>query len=851
MPTAFLRSPADETIGIAPSARLRKQKRGGLLLQEDVDQDRTQPDRGRAEGRVGPQRGAPNQAVNRETTFGRREGGLLRPQDTLTGDVGMAPSRRDDNRGPIADSPDGVAHGDMSGGTGPTRDVAGSETPQSPEAARREMSDAEVQSAVHKFVWDAIEYVDQELSPARALANKFYNGEPFGNEVEGRSQVVLTDLRDTILMIMPSLIRLFFGVEHPIEYVPRTAEQIEMAEQATEFIWDVVVNSDNRGYLVFYEWFKDALLKNLGVVKYWYDDAEESKVYEASFLSTEALQILEGDDSIEVLSAVPTEGGPQGLFDVEYKQRKTSGRLRLIALPPEEFIFTRGSRTTASDAQQPGVALFVGHRTELTRSQLLSMGIDEEIIEEYGFKDSSLEHNQEEIERQSIVKPDTAAIGPIETQKALYIEGYPYLDYDGDGIAELRKVCMLGPGYHVISNDPVDERPFCVITPDPEAHAIIGHGPSDWTMDIMKIKSMTLRGILDSLALTLNPRLGFVEGDVSLEDVMNEEVGAPIRMRSPNALQPITHDFVGSAGLGVLQYLDSVKDDRVGALKESNGLTPDALQSITPAAASAAITSAQAHIEMLARNIAEMGVAPLFRALLRLFVLNQAPERLVRMRGKYVPMDPRAMDSDLDVRVNIAVGTGLLEEKIATLENESTKMEGIFNTMGLSNPFVTARQYRDVRVKILKLRGFPDAEQTYQQVAPDWEPPPPDPNAQNPQMVIAQAEAKKADAEVQAKQADSQRKQQAHEADLAARQKEIDLKHQESMADIQRQQQKDDAELALHVHEMQLKYGAQLSVAQMREEGARSRSTQKTKVTRTQASGASHTVEHSREGGPQ
>lgn len=842
MPTAFLRSPADELAGIAPASRLRKQKRGGLLLQEDVDQDRTQPDPGRAEGRVGPQRGAPNQPTDRETTFGRRSGGLLRPQDTATGDVGMAPSPRDDNRGPIADPTDGVARGDASG-------AAGSTAPRSMEEIEsRQMTDAEVQSSLHKFVWDAIEYVDQELSPARALADKFYKGDNFGNEIEGRSEVVLTDLRDTILMIMPSLVRLFFGVERPIEYIPHNAQQIEMAEQATEYIWDVVVNSDNRGYLVFYEWFKDALLKNLGVVKYWYDDAEESRVYEATFLSLDALQILEKDDSITVLSASPTEGAPPGLFDVEYRQRKASGRLRMIALPPEEYIFTRGARTSASDAAQPGVALFVGHRTELTRSQLLAMGIDEAIIEEFAFKDSSLDHNQEEIARQNIVKPDTSAIGPIETQKALYIEGYPYLDYDGDGIAELRKVCMLGPGYHVISNDPVDERPFAVITPDPEAHTIIGQGPSDWTMDIMKIKSMTLRATLDSLALTLNPRLGFVEGEVALEDIMNEEVGAPIRMRSPNALQPIEHNFVGREALGVLAYLDTVKDDRVGALKEANGLTPDALQSITPAAASAAITSAQAHIEMLARNIAEMGVAPLFRGLLRLLVLNQAPERIVRMRGKYVPMDPRAMDADLDVRVNIAVGTGLLEEKIATLENESTKMEGIFNTMGLSNPFVTARQYRDLRVKILKMRGFPDAEQTYQAVDPNWQPPPPDPNQQNPQMLIAQAEAKKADAEVQAKQADSQRKQEAHQADLAARQKEIDLKHQEYMIDQQRQQQHDDAELALQVKEMNLKYGVQLSVAQMKEEGARARSTQKTKVTQTEASGASKTVEHSREG---
>src|SRR4029077_4400665 len=111
------------------------------------------------------------------------------------------------------------------------RDVGGSTSPQG-EKPLTPMSDGEVQSAIHKFVWDAIEYVDQELSPFRAQATKYYQGEPFGNEEAGRSQFIMTELRDPVLMVMPSLMGIFFGPERAVEYAPTTAEQVAMAEQA-------------------------------------------------------------------------------------------------------------------------------------------------------------------------------------------------------------------------------------------------------------------------------------------------------------------------------------------------------------------------------------------------------------------------------------------------------------------------------------------------------------------------------------------------------------------------------------------------------------------------------------------
>ncbi len=793
MPTAFLRSPADSLAGVTAKDKVRAKRTRGGLLQEDRDQDF-----GWAEGRTGPQGSAPNMRQNRDITMGS---GNVRPQDTkvgtvddvpaATGDVGMAPS---------------------------TRDMAGSTYPPSTADRPVPMSDGEVQSALQKMVWDAIEYVDQELSPQRAEAAKYYAGEPFGNEEEGRSQVVITTLRDTVLMIMPSLMRIFFSMIRPIEYEAQDMDAVEWAKQITEFVWEGVVKRDNRGALVFYEWFKDALVKKLGIVKCWYDDAAETKTFTTSYLDEDALTLLQDDPTIRVDEIRPSKGTPPGavLFDVVYTQTKSEGKIRFITLPPEEYIFTRGSRTTSADRGQPGVALFVGHRTELTRSQLLEIGVSPEDIEEWAFKDVSLDHNQEEIQRQHIVKPDTSAIGPIATQKALYIEGYPYLDANGDGIAELRRVIMLGPGYHVIANEPCARRPFAVICPDPEPHTIVGQGAGDWTMDLQLIQSMIWRSMNDSLALTLHPRMGYVEGEVNLEDVLNVEIGAPIRMRSPNALQPIEHQFVGQAALPVLEKLDEIRENRTGITKASAGLDADALQSTTKTAAAASITAAQQHIELIARMFAETGVAELFVMILELLVANQPTDRIVKMRGEYVPMDPRAWDASLKVAVRIALGAGLDDQKYAALAEQAQKMEMIFQTMGLANPIVTPRQYRDVLVEMLKLRGREDAERFYQEVDPNWQPPPPP--AQDPNMVIAQAEQMKAQAHVQKQAADTQLDAEKHQVETMRRAEDLELRRQQMMLEDAREREKMAMELALREKEIALAHQREVRESELKAE---------------------------------
>jgi len=240
---------------------------------------------------------------------------------------------------------------------------------ESGSAEPQQLDADEIQTAMHLMVSQAVAFVDGEMGTCRAEAEKYFKGELFGNEEDGRSKVVMTEVRDAILMILPSLIRIFFGADPAVEYGPSTMAQLKMAEQVTKFVLDVILQLDNSGFLVFHDWFMDALLKRLGVVKYWKDDGDETREYHVAYQGLEQVMMLAQDDTIELQDVHPCEVAPPGsnLFDVDYKQTKTWSRIRVTCIPPEEYLYSKGARTASNDPSAPGVATFVGHRTQLRR----------------------------------------------------------------------------------------------------------------------------------------------------------------------------------------------------------------------------------------------------------------------------------------------------------------------------------------------------------------------------------------------------------------------------------------------------------------------------------------------------
>ena len=135
----------------------------------------------------------------------------------------------------------------------------------------RKMTDSELVSHLGTEIQSATGYANSELSNQREDAMKYYLGEKFGNEIDGRSEIVTTDVRDTIEYIMPSLMRIFTTHNNIAEYEPQGPEDVEMAKQATDYC-NYVFNRQNNGFKVLYDAFKDALISKTGIVKHYWEE---------------------------------------------------------------------------------------------------------------------------------------------------------------------------------------------------------------------------------------------------------------------------------------------------------------------------------------------------------------------------------------------------------------------------------------------------------------------------------------------------------------------------------------------------------------------------------------------------
>jgi hypothetical protein len=658
---------------------------------------------------------------------------------------------------------------------------------------------------------DASSWIDSDIAPQRAKATKYYQGSKFGNEEEGRSQVVLTEVRDTVGQILPDLMRVFFSGEKAVEFLPVGPEDIDVAEQATDYV-NYIVQKDNPGFQICYGAFKDALVRKSGIIKYWWDELKTVTTHEFSGLTEQALAAIVNEPGVELVefSQYPDPDSPPVLMDeagnpvldqmgqpvpippvmlADITARKTSkkNKVSLAALPPEEFLINRDARVEDRETWN-----YVEHRSEKSKGEIVALGYDPSVINWAAEK--TLQFNQERIAR----NPSSQTIGDGK-KKILYRECWVKYDLDGDGIDELLRVCMAGK--ELLHVEPTDDIPFAVFCPDPEPHTFFGLSEADKVMDLQEQKSFVLRNMFDSLAQSIHNRMVVVEGQVNMGDVLNNEVGGVIRSRAPGMVQPLDTVFVGQQAFPMLAYLDEVKENRTGLSKASMGLDADALQSTTRAAVQATVAGAQGRKELIARIFAETGMKQLFTGILKLVVSHQDKPRTIRLRNQWVEMDPRLWNALMDVSVNVAIGAGTAEDRIGFLNMIAQKQEAILQLAGMDNPLVSPINLYNTYGKMLELQGWKDPNQFFTDPQ-TWEPPPPQPDPAQ-ELVKAQREQIM--------------------VDMATKSEELRLKREEMVLEQDFKRDQLDAEIILRTKEMEMQHKQAVDVAEIQKEIAKNR----------------------------
>jgi len=306
--------------------------------------------------------------------------------------------------------------------------------------------------------------------------------------------------------------------------------------------------------------------------------------------------------------------------------------------------------------------------------------------------------------------------------------------------------------------------------------------------------------MLDNLYLTNNYRVGAVEGQVNMDDLLTSTAGGVIRIKNPNALVPMQVTSNANQSFPMLEYLDSVQAKRTGVSDSQQGLNPDLLQNVTATAVAAMTSQAGGKLELIARIFADTGVSSLFKGILHLVCKYQQKERIIRVNNKYVPFDPREWKTEYNISVNVGLGTGSKQEQLATMQMILEKQEQIIQGYGLGNPLVNLKQYRDTLAKFVNMAGFKDDSQFLMDISEE-----------QAQQMAQQASQGQTDPQVQAAEAlaqaeiqKSQMKMQSDQAKLQLDREQMELKAQKDALELQMKEIQQTKELALKELELMM-----------------------------------------------
>lgn len=591
----------------------------------------------------------------------------------------------------------------------PTFEDEETRQPPEPEVG---VDEQQLRAIVKSEIQDAINYAEEDLAEKRQSAFAAYLGEALAGDEdldETRSRAMSRDVHDTIHAILPSVVKVFCGNSEPVEYMPVQPQDEAFADQATSYVNRVVLEQDNDYFTQFYSSAHDALVKGLGVFKWWWEETNKVEGADFTGLNEQALTLLANEPGVEITELedyfVATESGPMRMFDCSARRTiNTGGKLRVVAVPPEERIIERNARSIES-------CNLYGHRRTVTVSDLVEMGFDYEQCRKLAGPDE-LDTNEEAISRlDSAYRTQSTHADPSQAEVEI-VEAYMKVDLDADGIAERYRIFCGGQSHEImywddgsLAVDLHEDIPMAELCPDPVPHLATGNSISEKVADVQTIKSNLLRGMLDSLARSIFPREEVVEGAVDMDDVMSSELGAIVRVKAPGMVREITTPFMGKEAMPVLGYMDEIKANRSGVSDATMGLNPQTLQSSTHDAVEHAVSAAQTQIEMIVRHLGR-GVQALFRGILRTLVANQDIPRTVKLTGNWVEVNPSLWNAEMMAVPVTARGNGTEKAKLAQLTMIADRQYAAIQQFGPQNELCTLAEYRNTLAEMVKLSGF-------------------------------------------------------------------------------------------------------------------------------------------------
>lgn len=695
------------------------------------------------------------------------------------------------------------------------------------------LSDDELRALTDAEMQDATGYIgmSSRLAAQRQRTEYYFLALPKGDlapsEIEGRSSVVDTSVRDVVLGMEAPLIKTFCGTEDVVEFTATKPEAEAQAKQVTEYL-NHVLKKKNPGYAIVSAWIRDALLQKVGFLKVWWDDSEVRSKEEYRGQTPEQLAILLDDPEIEPI-AQKTYPDPEAqkqhenalrqmdgqlaqmaqaamsdpnaaamlqqaqvqreafaaqqvpmLYDVTVKRVKAGGRACIENIPPEEMLVSKLCKRMDDHT-------FKAHRVRRTLADLKAMGYRN--VEDIA-SDDSPDLTPEAVERRQL-DDDTGfnntvpAVDPMQ-RKVWVTECYVWADVDGAGMPCWNKIVRAG--HQILERTEVDDHPFVALHSIPLPHRFFGLCPADLAIEAQRTKTSVKRAILDNLYLQTNGRYFAVEGQVNLDDLLNSRPGGVVRIRTQNAVGRLDQaggDLGGA--MAMLEYIEKNAEESTGWTRISQGGDMQLDQTATQA--NIVSNRADSRVEIIARTMAETGMTDLFKKLLRLVTQYQNKADVVKLSGGWVTVDPREWTNQFDLTINVGLGTGNKDQQVQHLM--ALKQAQV---AALQIGYATPQNLFAADTKLAEALGFKNSEQFFT----DPQKMPQRPPQQDPAVMKAQLEDQAHQREMQFK---AQQAQQ--DAQLEQWKKQVEA---EAQMQIDRNRQQAEAQQ----HALKIQYEAEL-----------------------------------------
>ncbi len=647
------------------------------------------------------------------------------------------------------------------------------------------MTDDELRSAVDREVSESAAWTASTLASEREKNLAYYHGLPMGNEVAGRSQVVSWDVFEVVESALPDLLEPFFAGDDICEFEPAEPGDEAYSEQVTDVV-NHLIKKKNPGFLIFSAWIKDGFLSKIGIVRSWWDATSKTKKARYRGLTDMQLVKFVNDPRVTIVSH---DAAP----DPDDEAKRAQAKEQMASLPPEqqqqvaalmaeppqmlhdiELIIDSGPRGVRIENIEPSSFILsrhakkmedvtaIGELRQYTRSDLVGMGFDRARVER--LSDYQAAHDDFALDQDGLGLPDT---GEGALQQLTLFFGFIRVDYDGDGIAEWRRVFMAGND--ILENEEVDDHEYSIWSPILLPHRIIGMALADPVISIQDTKTALTRQYLDSLYLANNPATYAVEGQVNLDDLLSTRIGKVVRVKAPQAAGPMQTSLVANESLQGIELANNMREERIGINRLNQGLDADSLNK-TATGAQIANTRDQKRALMMLRVFAETGCKDLCKRLLRLTCEYQDKPATIRLRNTWVEYDPRGWSAEMDVNINVGLGSG---DKSQTIQFLS--MMGAYFQQAAPLGVVTPENVYNLGKMLLKAGNIQGGETRLLTDPSTQEQAPPQPS---PEQILAEAQV-----ESERIKQETKREEMAHQRAMA--QEKLDAETQLKLLDLQ------------------------------------------------------------------